>query len=219
MIRRRIVRVPASSANLGPGFDCMAAAISLHLRARGGGDGKVRGRDRSAGREGTGEPLRARLRASAPRRRLHVQDRLADSALGRARLERRGDRRRADGRRPPVRAGRRRARARHRARGPSRQRRRRAARRIRHLCGRRGRPIRPADWLGGTRRGARAVRPHERGARRAARAGGARRRRLQRRPCLAADARTGARRLGPARARPARPPAPAPTGAPLPTLV
>ena len=31
MIRRRRVRVPASSANLGPGFDCMAAAIALHL--------------------------------------------------------------------------------------------------------------------------------------------------------------------------------------------
>jgi homoserine kinase len=25
------VRVPASSANLGPGFDCMAAALALHL--------------------------------------------------------------------------------------------------------------------------------------------------------------------------------------------
>jgi homoserine kinase len=31
VIRRRRVRVPASSANLGPGFDCMAAAIALHL--------------------------------------------------------------------------------------------------------------------------------------------------------------------------------------------
>ncbi len=31
MIRRRVVRVPASSANLGPGFDCMAAALALHL--------------------------------------------------------------------------------------------------------------------------------------------------------------------------------------------
>jgi homoserine kinase len=30
--RRRVVRVPASSANLGPGFDCMAAAVALHLR-------------------------------------------------------------------------------------------------------------------------------------------------------------------------------------------
>ena len=31
MIRRRVVRVPASSANLGPGFDCMAAALALHM--------------------------------------------------------------------------------------------------------------------------------------------------------------------------------------------
>ncbi len=31
MIRRRVVRVPASSANLGPGFDCMAAALALAL--------------------------------------------------------------------------------------------------------------------------------------------------------------------------------------------
>ncbi len=31
MVRRRIVRVPASSANLGPGFDVLAAALSLHL--------------------------------------------------------------------------------------------------------------------------------------------------------------------------------------------
>lgn len=31
MIRRRVVRVPASSANLGPGFDCMAAALALEL--------------------------------------------------------------------------------------------------------------------------------------------------------------------------------------------
>jgi homoserine kinase len=29
--RRRLVRVPASSANLGPGYDCLAAALSLHL--------------------------------------------------------------------------------------------------------------------------------------------------------------------------------------------
>ncbi|MBV9804105.1 MAG: homoserine kinase [Solirubrobacterales bacterium] len=31
MSRRRVVRVPASSANLGPGFDALAAAIALHL--------------------------------------------------------------------------------------------------------------------------------------------------------------------------------------------
>jgi homoserine kinase len=32
VIRRRVVRVPASSANLGPGFDCMAAAVSLTVQ-------------------------------------------------------------------------------------------------------------------------------------------------------------------------------------------
>jgi homoserine kinase len=31
MGRRRLVRVPASSANIGPGFDAMAAAVSLYL--------------------------------------------------------------------------------------------------------------------------------------------------------------------------------------------
>ncbi len=30
-MRRRVVRVPASSANLGPGFDVLAGALSLHL--------------------------------------------------------------------------------------------------------------------------------------------------------------------------------------------
>ncbi len=31
MNRRRTVRVPASSANLGPGYDVLAAALSLSL--------------------------------------------------------------------------------------------------------------------------------------------------------------------------------------------
>jgi homoserine kinase len=31
LARRRVVRVPASSANLGPGFDAFAAALALHL--------------------------------------------------------------------------------------------------------------------------------------------------------------------------------------------
>ena len=31
LARRRVVRVPASSANLGPGFDALAAALALHL--------------------------------------------------------------------------------------------------------------------------------------------------------------------------------------------
>lgn len=30
-MRRRLVRAPASSANLGPGFDCFAAALGVHL--------------------------------------------------------------------------------------------------------------------------------------------------------------------------------------------
>src|SRR5207302_7353061 len=29
--RRRLIRVPGSSANLGPGFDVLAAALALHL--------------------------------------------------------------------------------------------------------------------------------------------------------------------------------------------
>ena len=31
MRRHRLVRVPASSANLGPGYDVLAAALSLHV--------------------------------------------------------------------------------------------------------------------------------------------------------------------------------------------
>jgi homoserine kinase len=31
LVRRRLVRVPASSANLGPGFDVLAAALAIHL--------------------------------------------------------------------------------------------------------------------------------------------------------------------------------------------
>src|ERR671935_1583596 len=31
MNRRRVVRVPASSANLGPGYDVLAAALAIHL--------------------------------------------------------------------------------------------------------------------------------------------------------------------------------------------
>ena len=38
--RRRLVRVPASSANLGPGFDVMAAALSLHMELEVSEDGE-----------------------------------------------------------------------------------------------------------------------------------------------------------------------------------
>jgi len=54
-VRRRLVRVPASSANLGPGYDVLAAALSLHLElevseagefsADGGGQPVPEGRD------------------------------------------------------------------------------------------------------------------------------------------------------------------------------
>src|SRR6201994_773015 len=38
--RRRLVRVPASSANLGPGYDAMAAAVALHLELEVGETGE-----------------------------------------------------------------------------------------------------------------------------------------------------------------------------------
>ena len=52
MGRRRRVRVPGSSANLGPGFDAMAAAVSRAPRAGGRGDGRVLGRPRRPGAAG-----------------------------------------------------------------------------------------------------------------------------------------------------------------------
>ena len=41
-VRRRLVRVPASSANLGPGFDVLAAALALHLEVEVRGDRALR---------------------------------------------------------------------------------------------------------------------------------------------------------------------------------
>ena len=49
MNRRRVVRVPASSANLGPGYDVLAAALSPMLELGGGGDRRVLGDLRRAG--------------------------------------------------------------------------------------------------------------------------------------------------------------------------
>jgi homoserine kinase len=52
--RRRLVRVPASTANLGPGFDVMAAALALHLElevVETGSFAVVTGLDVSAGRD------------------------------------------------------------------------------------------------------------------------------------------------------------------------
>ena len=93
--RRRLVRVPASSANLGPGYDVMAAALDLFLELEveeageysfdpGGLDAADRAR----------EPDRARLREPALRRRDRLPPQAGDPARPRARLQRRGDRRR-----------------------------------------------------------------------------------------------------------------------------
>ena len=68
--RRRLVRVPASSANLGPGYDALAAALSIHLELEVEETGEfARGvrHPRRAARPH--EPLRARLRGAAPGRR------------------------------------------------------------------------------------------------------------------------------------------------------
>ena len=57
MRRRRLVRAPASSANLGPGFDTLAAALALHLELEVEETGRVRGRDRPRRRRATGRNL------------------------------------------------------------------------------------------------------------------------------------------------------------------
>ena len=47
-MRRRLVRVPASSANLGPGFDVLACALGLHVELEVGRDRALRRRHRPA---------------------------------------------------------------------------------------------------------------------------------------------------------------------------
>ena len=64
MIRRRIVRVPASSANLGPGFDCMAAAVAPRLELEVSETGNFAVDTELRGGEGAREP-RACGRSSA----------------------------------------------------------------------------------------------------------------------------------------------------------
>ena len=146
-IRRRLVRVPASSANLGPGYDVLAAALSLHLELEVTEAGRVLGRRGwPAGAGRPLEPLRARLRGASSRRWPALRDPQRDPARPRPRLlsaaaivaglmaadhlfelglERERD-----------------LRPRRRARGPPRQRRRGALRRLRGLpaARRRARP-------------------------------------------------------------------------------
>ena len=98
----RLVRVPASSANLGPGFDVLACALGLHVElevVETGTFGVVTDlRDRPR----PPQPRRARLRALAPGRRARVPDPLRRPAVGRPGHERGGDRRRAAS--PPTRS-------------------------------------------------------------------------------------------------------------------
>ena len=103
--------------------------------------------DTDLDRPGPHEPVVRGVRALHAGRRLrvphHARRSRSSAAWGRAPRRRR----RAAGGRPPVRARRRPARARHRARGPSRQRRGRAARRLRGVRRRRGRALRPPAGL------------------------------------------------------------------------
>ncbi len=65
--RRRLVRVPASSANLGPGFDVLAAALVLHLELEVSENGEFSVDPGGEPACGPDEPLRARVRDPAPR--------------------------------------------------------------------------------------------------------------------------------------------------------
>ena len=218
--RRRLVRVPASSANLGPGYDVLAAALSRPPRAGGHRGGRVLGRHGwPAGAGRSLEPVRARLRDASPGGRPAIRGSQRDPARPRPRLLGGGDRRRAGGRRPPVRAGPR-ARAdlrpRGRARGPPRQRRRGALRGRRGLpAGRRRRAAASAGEAraspGRRGRGRDPGRggPDREGARRDARRRAGRRRGRQHRRRLAARPRHRALRPDADLARAGGPPPPA----------
>ncbi len=133
LARRRVVRVPASSANLGPGFDVLAAALALYLELEVLETGTFAVVDHSRRAERPRQPGRALVRTVAPRRRFRVPDQLANPAERGPRVKRGCDRRRAARRGPHVRARRRRGGARPGDRGTSGQRRRGARGRVRHL--------------------------------------------------------------------------------------
>ena len=83
--RHRLVHVPASTANLGPGFDVLAAALSIGLTLEVEETGEFFVHSRHAGRSGRPlEPVRARLRGAQARRRPRVPDPLGDPGGGRA---------------------------------------------------------------------------------------------------------------------------------------
>ena len=171
MTRRRLVRVPASSANLGPGFDVLACALGAPPRARGGRD-RARSRvETDLDRRATARNLAVRgVRDAAPGRRVRVPDPLRRSrcpaAWARARRRSWPGCVAAD---PLFELDADLLGARDAARGPSRQRRRRAARRLRRVRRRRApsASTSPAGLEARARRPARAG-AHRRGARRAA---------------------------------------------------
>ena len=104
MERRRVVRVPGSSANLGPGFDAFAAALALHLELEVTETGSFSFEtDLHVARDRRNLAVRA-LRAPAPAGSLRVPDAVGHPALRRPGLERRGVRGRAARRRPRLRA-------------------------------------------------------------------------------------------------------------------
>ena len=95
MGRRRKVRVPASSANLGPGFDAMAAAVSLHLEleVEETGEFSVDAGDPALPDRRDATSACGRSPTCIPSTGLSLPDPLRDPAHGGTRVERRGDRR------------------------------------------------------------------------------------------------------------------------------
>ena len=106
MGRRRRVRVPGSSANLGPGFDAMAAAVSLHLELEVEETGSFAvdpGDERLPTDETTSACARSRELHPVEGLSFRIRSEIPlEAGLG---FERRGDRGGARGRRPHVRAG------------------------------------------------------------------------------------------------------------------
>ena len=148
MQRRRLVRVPASSANLGPGFDALAAALSLHLELEVVETGTFAVEtDLAVARDARNLVVRGSPRSPRPRTSPSGSARRSRSAAGWGRARPRTWR--AAGRRPPLRARRGRPGAGHRARGPPRQRRGRAAGRVRRVHRREGHALRRARGAGG----------------------------------------------------------------------
>ena len=104
--RHRLVRVPASSANLGPGYDVLAAAVSLFLELEVEETGEFSLRPRRSRRlHRARQPDRPRFRDAASRRRHRLSPEKRDPPGARPRLQRRRDRRRPLRRRSPLRAG------------------------------------------------------------------------------------------------------------------